>query len=154
MNSHLIKIILISCLIFQTGCGIKFKRKLSNNVDTKVAVKENNLHSSETVKDKKSIKSEIFFSKKDSHIITRYYSDMANAIIRKEMIRHSIISKKQEKKLVSGEIIPRDIQIIPLPLKLERRLSSLPLNVLRVQIGTHVILMNVKSRKILDTITI
>ena len=148
MSSYLLKIILISCLIFQIGCGIKLKHKVSKKPDTKVEMRESSLNSSE------SIKPGIIFSKKDSRIITSYYSNRANALIRKDMIRHGRLSKEQKKILATGNIIPRDIQVIPLPLKLERLLSSLPLNVLRVQVDTRVILMNVKSRKILDIITI
>ena len=70
------------------------------------------------------------------------------------MIRHGRLSKEQKKLLAIGNIISHDIQVIPLPLKLERLLSPLPLNVLRVQVDTRVILMNVKLRKILDVITI
>jgi hypothetical protein len=139
------KIILICCLILQIGCGIKLKQKVSKKSDTKIETSHN---SSE------SIKPGNIFSKKDSRIITSYYSNRANALIRKDMIRHGRLSKEQKKILAIGNIIPRDIQVIPLPLKLERLLSSLPLNVLRVQVDTRVILMNVKSRKILGIIII
>ncbi|MDH5370810.1 MAG: hypothetical protein OEW99_12345 [Gammaproteobacteria bacterium] len=148
MNSDLLKIILMCCLIFQVGCGIKLKQKVSKQPDAKIEIKESSGSTAE------SIKPGIIFSKKDSRIITSYYSNRANALIRKDMIRHGRLSKEQKKLLAIGNIISHDIQVIPLPLKLERLLSSLPLNVLRVQVDTRVILMNVKSRIILDVITI
>ena len=43
---------------------------------------------------------------------------------------------------------------MPLPIELEKRLPSLSLRVIRVQVGTRVILMDVKSRQILDIIKI
>jgi len=74
--------------------------------------------------------------------------------IRKDMISHTKISKRQAEKLKIGRIIPREIQVMPLPIALEKILPSLSLHVIRVQVGTRVILMNVKSRQILDIIKI
>ena len=70
------------------------------------------------------------------------------------MVTHSHVSNKQEEKLVINAFIPGDVQVIPLPLKLEQKLSSLPMHLIRVQVGKQVIIMNVKSRQILDIIKI
>lgn len=155
MNTHYIKIILIGCLIFQLGCsGIKFKRKASASTVSKHEIKGAQAKSSATDDKQDKRKYGTYFSKKDAEIISLFYSNVANALIRKEMIRHTTISRKQEKNLIAGKIIPHELQVVPLPLKLHKQLSSLPLDVLRVQVGTRVILMQVKSRKILDLITI
>jgi hypothetical protein len=147
MNSHLLKLILLSCIIIQVSCGITFKRKSVNNEDAMV-------ETSKSMDATQKIVSRALFSKKDTETIALYYSDLANEIIRRGMIRHTTLSKKQKKNLTAGKFIPVDIQVIPLPLTLERTLSSLSLHYLRVQVGTYVILMNAKSRKILDIITI
>lgn len=148
MNSQILKLILLSCLIVQSGCDITFKRKVTKNETAPVEISQD---------DNKSDKKDLLKRKvgnKDSDIIISYYSDAANAVIRKDMITHTEVSKKQSKKLVVGKVIPREIQVMPLPLALEKILSALPLDVIRVQVGTRVILMNVKSRLILEVINI
>lgn len=148
MFPHILKFILVASIILQTGCDITFKR--TSNIDNDLKIKQE--------KNKK-IVSKIMesidhFSKNDSHIIRSYYSNKENSTIRKDMIMHTKISKKEESKLKVGKVIPRNVQVIPLPLKLERNLSSLPLQLIRVQVGVRVVLMNVKSRQILDMIKI
>lgn len=147
MISQILKLTLISCIVFQLGCDITFKRKSDGKSSSYVAIKN---IKNKTVK----IKNSDAFSNKDVRIISSYYKDDSNEMIKQDMITHSKISKKDEKKLVVGKIIPRHIQVIPLPLKLESSLSSISLNMLRVQVGKNIILMNVKTRKILGIIKI
>ena len=147
MISKILKFALVISLVFQFGCDITFKRKSDEKPSTYVAVKN---IKNKTVK----IKSSDAFSRKDVQIISSYYKDEANEIIKKDMMIHSKISKNDEKKLVVGKVIPRHVQVIPLPLKLESSLSSISLNMLRVQVGKNIILMNVKTRKILGIIKI
>ena len=155
MNSLLIKLLLLTCIVLQQGCGLKFKRKAVDNNMNQIKVSEAKIvNLSENNIKTPSIKNGYVFNKNDMHIIKTYYTDVANEMIRQDMISHTELSKKQNSTLVSGAIISRNIQVMPLPLKLENRLSSLSLNVLRVQIGEKIILMNVKSRKILDIINI
>ena len=156
MNSLVLKLIVLSCLIFQMGCEIQFKRKTTPATAKPAEMIEfEKLSSKEKEKVKKDTpKKDIQFGEKDSHIITLYYSNKANTIIRDDMIMQTKTSGKQEKNLVINAYIPRDVQVVPLPLKLERMLSSLPLNLLRVQVGNRVVIMNVKSRQILDIIKI
>lgn len=148
MNSQIVKLIILSCLLFQYGCDITLKKKETNN----------NTVSFEKSKDDKTTKKNDSAKRnvgnKDFDIIISYYSDKANAGIRKDIITHTEISEQQAKKLVVGKIIPRDIQVMPLPLALERILTQLPLHVIRVQVGTRVIYMYVKSRKIIEIIKI
>ena len=91
---------------------------------------------------------------RDNATIISFYDDPANAIIRKDMRKHAKVTKKQEKTLIVGKTIPRNIQVVPLPLQLERILSPLPLNLIRVQACMQVMVMDVKSRKILTVIRI
>lgn len=160
MKSRVLKLIVLSCLIFQMGCEIQFKRKTTPATEKpaemivfeKLSSKEKE---KEREKEKKDTpKKDIQFGEKDLHMITLYYSDKANAIIRDDMIMQTKTSVKQEKNIVINAYIPRDVQVVPLPLKLERMLSSLPLNLLRIQVGNRVVIMNVKSRQILDIIKI
>ena len=148
MNSQILKLILLSCLILQSGCDITFKRKATHNKTAAVEMNKDDNKSDKKVLLKPKV------GNKDSDIIISYYSDAANATIRKDIITHTEVSTKQAKKLAIGKIIPREIQVMPLPLALERKLSALPLDVIRVQVGTRVILMNVKSRQILEVINI
>ena len=148
MNSQIIKLVILSTVIFMTGCDITFKRK---NADVNAIPV--NMEKQNKGKRSKSVNKGAF-NKKDSHIIHSDYADSSNAIIRNDMIAQTRLSKEQNKNIVIENIIPRDVQVIPLPLKLERILSALPLQFLRVQAGENVILMNVKTRKILDVIKI
>ena len=154
MNSPLLKLIIFSCLIFQAGCDITFKRKAVKEKAAPVVLDEQ-LQNSKNPKVSKDVEiNPNLFTANDSKIINAYYSDKTNSIIREDMIMHSQISKEQTKKLVVNKYVPRDIQVMPLPLKLNRKLSYLSLDKLRVQVGTRVILMNVKTRQILDVINI
>ena len=148
MKSQILKLVLLSCVVFLASCDVTFKRK--NAGSDAIPVNMSNHKKSISKKTER----KTAFNKKDSHIIISYYEDSSNATIKKDMITQTKLSKKQNNKLVIGNIVPRDVQVIPLPLKLERILSALPLQFLRVQIGKKVILMNVKSRKILDVIKI
>ena len=156
MNSRVLKLIVLSCLIFQMGCAIQFKRKTTPVTEKPAEMIEfEKLSSKEKEKVKKDTpKKDIQFGEKDLHVITLYYSNKENAIIRDDMVMQTKTSVKQEKNIVINAYIPRDVQVVPLPLKLERILSSLPLNLLRVQVGNRVVIMNVKSRQILDIIKI
>ncbi len=154
MNSSLLKLILFSCIIFQTSCDITFKRKVEKEKKAPVIIDEQLKSSKKVDENKETEKSTNTFTKNDSELISSYYLDKTNSTIRKDMIMHTKISKEQIKKLVVDEYVPRDVQVMPLPLKLNRKLSFLTLDKLRVQIGTRVILMNVKTRRILDVIKI
>ena len=155
MNSTVLKLIILSCLIFQMGCGLKFKRKTTQPQDAQVEMVDYKKLSSKDAPVEDDTKDTPFrFTTKDSQLITLYFKDKTNAIIRHDMMMSTQVSKKQEKSLVVGEYITREIQVMPLPLTLERMLSSLSLDLLRVQVANNVILMHVKSRKILDIIKI
>ena len=154
MNSTVLKLIILSCLIFQMGCGLKLKRKVTQPQDNQVEMLEHKALLSKEVSADESSESGPRFGEKDSQLISLYFKDKTNAIVRHDMMMSTQVSKQQEKTLVVGEFIARGIQVMPLPLKLERMLSSLSLHLLRVQVADNVILMNVKSRKILDIIKI
>ena len=154
MNSQIIRLLLLSCLIFQYGCDISLKRKDKNH-KVMAPTETNKVDASQASKKAaKKVSSNHKMKSSDLNTITSYYSDIVNATIRKDMISHTEVSKKQAKKLVVGKIIPHKIQVVPLPLELEKKLSSLLLHQIRVQVGVRVILMDVKSRRILDVIKI
>lgn len=158
MKSLTIKLLLLCCLIFQAGCDLTLKKKSKSAKMSSDKMDSLKMNSAEMKKNskKKSSKASMKYEMRDhdSDMITSYYSDEVNATIRKDMISHTAITKKQAKKLKVGKIIPREIQIIPLPMELEKRLTSLSLDKIRVQIGKYVVLMDVKSRRILDIIKI
>jgi len=156
MNSTLLKLTLLSVLIFQAGCDITFKRKVDKAKNPPVVIDEQLRVIKKTSEnnEKERIKSTHAFTENDLNTIISYYSNKTNSVVREDMIKHTTISKQQAEKIVVNEFVPRDIQVMPLPLKLNRKLSALPLDKLRVQVGTNIILMNVKTRKILAVIKI
>lgn len=149
MNAYRLKLILLSGLILIAGCDITFKRKSKSVTASQVEITQ----PEKDTKDENN-KSELSFRSKDTQLIKLYYSDKANAAILKDMSTHTRLSKKQANKLTESKHIANNIQVMPLPLELERMLSPLPRYALRVQIGKRVILMNVNSRRILDIIKI
>ena len=174
MNSYWLRLILLSCLVIQTGCDITFKRKSESessgaearksksdqDLKDKTASKEKKETEKKSVviskkaDDKKPGKSRAIFSRNDEKLITLYYTDEGNAKILDDMVKHTWITKKRAKKLTTTERIPNDVQVMPLPLELEKILSPLPRYAIRVQIGKRVIIMDIKSRRILDVIKI
>ena len=124
MNSLVLKLIVLSCLIFQMGCEIQFKRKTTPATEKPAEMIEfEKLSSKEKEKQKvkkDTPKKDIQFGEKDSHLITLYYSNKANTIIRDDMIMQTKTSGKQEKNLVINAYIPRDVQVVPLPLKIRK----------------------------------
>ena len=148
MNTQSVKLLLLFSLIFQYGCDISLKRK--NTPQAMDSVGMNRVDSKSA--NKKIEKKKIY--RHDFKIINSFYLDKENKIIREDMIKHTVISKKQEKNLQVGNVIPRDILALPLPIELEKRLPAIPLNTIRVQVGRYIILMNVKSREIIDVFKI
>ena len=153
MKSYKLPLLILSGIIFISGCDISFKRISPAAVDTQ---NQTNSENSETlVKDQpaqKTLKNKTSFGDTDSKLIARYYSDVSNETILQNIINQTHITKKQANKLVVAERIPHNTQVMPLPLELENLLSPLPQHVLRIQIGKYVILMDVKSRQIHDVI--
>ncbi|HFD33427.1 MAG TPA: hypothetical protein ENJ28_12065 [Gammaproteobacteria bacterium] len=148
MSLNIFKLLLLASLFMQVSCDITFKR----NTDSNVSVSKEN-----TIQHKALTKEELKQEKQwrnDFSLIKSFYADAANSSIRKDMISHTKVSKKQSKKIVAGKAIPRDIQVMPLPMILERKLSTLPLHLIRVQVGAYVVLMKVKSRLIVDLVKI
>ncbi|MFK5913093.1 MAG: hypothetical protein QM484_01865 [Woeseiaceae bacterium] len=148
----ILKLLLLSSLLLQASCDIMFKRK-----NMPAVIETKNISLDKVKKENQSIsKSPIHHvqKKRDIEIISSYYADPSNEMIRKNMISYTSITKKEQAKLVVGKIISRELQVVPLPLILERDLSSLPLNMIRVQVGANIILMNVKTRQILDLVKI
>ena len=133
-----------------------FKRKsagnVSANIEKNTGKNETNVKKEESTETKSTANKS--FSNDDKKMISLYYADSANAKVLQDIITHTQITKEQDKKLKTNKTIPADIQVMPLPLELERLLSPLPSSVLRVHVAKHVILMNVKSRHIIDMINL
>jgi len=155
-----IKIIFLCGLLFTTACDITFKKKSNNETPSYNAstVSEPDTKSAKDTKPTKTqtdkVVTKLSFTAIDKEIIQRYYKDKTNTIIAKNMSTHSESTKKQVKKLKISSHIARSIQVVPLPLELERILTTLPRFALRVQVNNKIILMDVSSREILDIITI
>ncbi len=143
MRLTLLIAFLLAGFVLQAGCKITFKRK--NMQQDNVVVNEKG--------EKEEIRSDRF-SSKDKKTISNYFQREAHKVIREDMLAYTKISNKQKARLVRDEVIPRDIQVMPLPLELNRKLSELPVSMLRVMVADRVILMNVKTRRILDVFKI
>lgn len=151
MNLKILKLILLTSIFLLASCDITFKRASESATGFKTVPSEEQQANKALTKEEQKQRKRW---KNDFLIIKSYYADVENRTIRKDMLSHTTISKKQEKNLVAGKTVPRDVQVMPLPMILERKLSTLPLDIIRVQVGTHVVLMKVKSRQIIDVVKI
>ena len=182
MNSFIAKIVLLVFLVIQAGCDITFKKKYNRGeefnkekaeqraksvkkvtaekissvkefqVEEKFVEEETKEEELSASKENIKEKSHITFTDLEKEIIRTYFNDRANNRILHYAVKRSPISKKQNEKLRVFNYIPSDIQIVPLPIRLDNKLSQIPLSLLRVQVGKNIILMKVNSRKILDIV--
>ena len=150
MKSFSLVIGLIAGLLLQSGCNITFKRN-SNQDD----VAQSSEISAASKMYSKSSQEKIplhAFTHRDIKLIALYYSKEGNAQALSDIIKQTSVNSKIQSKLKKNEIIPNDVLVIPLPLGLEKILSPLSGYELRVQVGKRVMLIDIKSRRILDVI--
>jgi hypothetical protein len=152
---------LMVCLLLQIGCDLTLKRKstisesthestpgeISEQRDSGKPSKESAVQKEDTTE-----KTTRLFSEHDIEVISLYYKNEANAQVLDDMLQQTWVNNKIEDKITVGESIPPDVQVMPLPLELEKILSPLSRYALRVQVGKRVIMMDIKSRRILDVI--
>lgn len=147
-----LSIIVLCTFVGLSACSnITFKKKYTQS---EKAVSDSRLKSKSPKKYQELLKQRRgeAFSQTDKELIKLYYNDKANATIIAKAITLTPLSKKDKSKLKVSNHLPMHIQVIPLPLELENILAGLPRQVLRVQVSKNVILMNVKTRKIIDII--
>ena len=152
MYSYGLKIILLSCLIMQAGCNITLKKKTGSDKrahPSKVMLKRN--AEAKRKKIQEAIP-RVGFPSSDRTLIELYFKNKGNESIFNNMVKQREVTKKTDKKLTVSNVIPNNIQVSPLPLDLEKTLSLAPSHMLRVQAGRNIILMYVKTRKIVDII--
>ena len=159
MNSYGLRFILLCLLLTQAGCDITLKKKYSEKGNTTI---ENTKMGHKVIIKKKApgmIQKEYeqrevlkAFTRKDKAIITAYYKNNEATAILHYANKHSPLDKKQEKELLISKSIPQNIQLIPLPLDLDKHLTEIPASVLRVQVSNNIILMDVRTRNIIDII--
>ncbi len=140
--SYRIITLLLSAVFLLSACNITFKRKSAPKKDEARVL----------VKTKDGKKMFIGFPVKDIAAIRLYFKDKAHAQILSDMQSYMKLTKKQKKQLKKNNILSSDIQVMPLPLELERKLVKLPVSQLRVMVGNYVLLLQVKSRRILELI--
>jgi len=159
MNSFSTKWVVFISLILLAGCDIALKRKSESNPDYQAEMRKQIAEDEKNGKNKKSksknsepVKARAIFSDRDTKLIKLYYGDESKSSILKDMIKHTWVSEKQAKNLTVTKRISNDIQVMPLPLELEKILSPLPRYSIRVQVGKNVIIMDIKSRRIIDIV--
>ena len=136
----------------QAGCNITLKKKTGsdNRVHpSKVMLKRNSEYNQKKAQE---AIPRVGFSTSDRALIKLYFKNEGNKSIFNNMVNQREVSSKQDKTLIVSNAIPNNIQTSPLPLDLDKTLSIAPSHMLRVQVGRNIILMNVKTRKIVDII--
>ncbi|MHB8729642.1 MAG: hypothetical protein ACYC9K_11510 [Sulfuricaulis sp.] len=84
---------------------------------------------------------EVRFHTNDRAQIQNYYRSTASAS-----------ESSSATRPVRGARLPADVKAAPLPRSLERSLSPLPFDYIRVRTGQDIVLMNRKTRVVLDVI--
>lgn len=150
MRTFSLVICLIASLLLQTGCKLTLKKK--SDPDAVTQTEETSVEAKTDSKSAKKKKPVPLFTEHDTKLITLYYSNEGNAQVLEDIVKQTAVSDKVAARLKTNEIIPKDVLVVPLPLELEKILSPQPAYDLRVQVGKHVIMMDIKSRRILDVI--
>lgn len=89
----------------------------------------------------------VTFNHTDRSYIREYYQP------RSKHLKHIPPGQyKKQRRFHRHEPLPRGMHYKPLPKRLERRLSPLPANYIRIRIGNDFGIMNVKTRVIYDVI--
>ena len=172
-DSRIKWVILLICLIGTgvTGCDITFKRKSDAEPDksTKPAAplaatdQQTSATGQKTTAEKpvateqkkdstKRPKIVSGFSEQDRKTIGLFYTSPANAKVLDDIIEHTQVSAVVQNKLSTDSVIPNSVQLFPLPLELEKQLIPLPLHLMRVQIEKKILLIDIKTRFILDSV--
>jgi len=86
---------------------------------------------------------DVRFSDNDRAVIEGYYKNSAS----RQKAKSSALAK-----LAKGNSLPSGIQGEPLPRELEQKLSLLPYSYVRVRVGQDVVLMDKKTRVIVDVV--
>jgi hypothetical protein len=150
MKSFTLVVCLIAGLLLQSGCKIALKRKSDPGAATQSSEMSRAAEKdSKSSKDKKTAR---VFTQRDTKLIALYYSNEGNAQVLDDIVKQTSVSSEVQDKLKINQIIPNGVQVVPLPLELEKMLSPLSGYDLRVQVGKRVMIMDIKSRRILDVI--
>lgn len=146
-----LSIVVLCAFIGLSACSITFKKKYSKSPKevSDLRIKAKSPEKYQKILEHRRGEA---FSQKDKELINLYYKDKGNANIMSKAASLTPISKKEDSQLKISHYLPPHIQVIPLPLELENILGKLPRQVLRVQVAKNIILMNVKTRKIIDII--
>jgi hypothetical protein len=140
-----INIISLFLLILFTGCA-SFPNIISGNVGVKTD----------------DVQIQVAFADKDRRIIYDYYNP--KKIKHKDYYKRKKIKDKDyyKRKKIKNKALPPGLtkkgKLPPglakrhLPYKLERRLSPLPRGYVRLKVGTDIVLMNKKTKVIIDVI--
>lgn len=142
---------MLCALVGLSACDITFKKKYSKSAKdiADLRIKAKSPKKYQKILEQRRGEA---FSQKDKKLISLYYNDKANANIMSKAVSLTPVTKKEDSELKISHHLAPHIQVIPLPLELENILTKLPRQVLRVQVARNIILMNVKTRKIIDII--
>lgn len=92
------------------------------------------------------------FSEQDRKSIGLYFTSPSNAKLLDDIVEQTRVSAAVHDKLTNDSQIPNSVQLYPLPLELEKQLAPLPLHLMRVQIEKKILLIDIKTRFILDSL--
>ena len=163
--------VLLPALLALTACDITFKRKSASAMTEqtdKQQQTDKNSKQGKTADGKKDAKKPEQknkdskppvmtgknFTAQDKELIQNYFKNVNNARVFHEAAELTRLDSKRKESLKVNTILSADIQVIPLPLELERGLSTLNSNMIRVQVENLVILMDLGTRRIVEIIKI
>ena len=94
----------------------------------------------------------LIFSDYDRHLIHEYYGNTKRKKIPPGLAKKKHLPPGLQKQIRKNGKLPPGLEGGNLPYELERKLTSLPENYLRIRVGTDIVLMDGRTRLILDVI--
>ena len=99
------------------------------------------------------VRVKVIFSDHDRKIIHQYYSGNKRKKIPPGLAKKKRLPPGLEKQIKKHGKLPPGLEHRYLPHDLERRLERLPGDYVRIRVGTDIVLMETRTRLVLDVIT-
>lgn len=148
LQSRNLLILVTTMALFSSGCDITFKRKSSDASSSSSSARQ---HTTTAGNNGVALSKEPgrFFSKTDKQVISEFFNAGNEQIL---LDNHGLTKTSDDlrKQIRIGARLPATIQLLPLPLALEGKLTPAKGSLIRIQVEYNIILLDIRSRIIMD----
>lgn len=149
LKPRILLILVTTMALLVSGCDITFKRKSSSAQASSTSDKQRKSatsgHSAPVSKE-----AGRFFSSNEKKLITDFFYSASNEQILRDNYELTRTSEDLRSQIRTGSRLPANIQLLPLPLALEGKLSPAKGSLIRIQVEYSIILLDIRSRIIMD----